>query len=50
MNDWKTTTGGVLIAIGSGLTNVPNKTTMLVSQILVGIGGLLLGVAAPDRR
>lgn len=50
MQDWKTTTGGVLIAVGSGLASLPHPKAMLAAQVLVGLGGLLVGINAPDRR
>lgn len=45
--NWKTTVGGMLMAIGQGLT-VMGGNWVYVGNIVTGIGGLLLGITAMD--
>lgn len=45
--NWRTTLGGLLIAIGTGLQYAGQAEA---GAILTGIGGLILGNAAPDKH
>lgn len=45
---WKTTLGGALLAAGACFQAADNPTMNGIGWILIGIGGLLAGVAAPD--
>jgi len=49
MKSWKTTLGGLLVALGQGLPQVLPAEWQWVGSMLTGIGGLLLGVAARDH-
>lgn len=47
---WKTTLGGILAAIGTGLQAVKDPSWVaLIGQILGGIGVLVIGAAARDN-
>lgn len=48
MKSWKTTLGGLLVAVGQGAPQVLPAEWQWVGAMLTGIGGLLLGVAARD--
>ena len=45
--NWKTTLGGLMIAVGTGLQYAGQGE---IGAILVGVGGILLGKAAPDKE
>lgn len=46
----KTTVGGFLIAIGTGIQNVPNPVIAWIGQGLIVFGSLMLGKAAQDAE
>lgn len=47
---WKTTLGGILAAIGTGLQGVKDPSWVaLIGQVLGGIGVLVMGMAARDN-
>lgn len=49
MNSWKTTLGGIMLAIGTPLAAAGDGVYVTLGIILATIGGLLTGVAARDN-
>ena len=50
MKDWKTTLGGLLLALGAMMMASPDDTSKSIASILLGAGGLLLGTFAMDKK
>lgn len=50
MRNWKTTIGGVLSAIGLGLTANPHAGLHTAGVVLAAVGSLLMGGAAKDHN
>lgn len=50
MKSWKTTLGGILIAIGQAISEEPNQNLKIASKILTVVGALLLGASAKDSN
>lgn len=50
MKSWKTSLGGILSAIGLGLTQSGDETLKLIGGVLASIGVLLTGLAARDNN
>jgi hypothetical protein len=50
MQNWKTTLGGVLAAIGSFLVNSQNGALNIVGQVCQAVGLFFLGAAAKDGK
>ena len=48
MKSWKTTVAGILMAVGTWLTNNEDGTLKVVGQILTFAGTILLGFMAKD--
>ena len=49
MTSWKTSLGGLIMALGAILTQQSDHTTQLVGAVLSAVGALLLGLAAKDH-
>lgn len=49
MRNWRTTVGGILVAIGQSVQATSPKLAWL-GQILTGVGALLLGINTVDRQ
>jgi hypothetical protein len=51
MKNWKTTLGGILVAVGTFLTNVDDPAWVnLVGQVFVAGGAFLVGGMARDHN
>jgi urea transporter len=50
MQNWKTTLGGILAAVGSYLVSSQAGVLHVVGQVFSFVGTLLLGVAASDAK
>ena len=49
MKNWKTTLGGILLALGSILPTLPiPEEYKWLAQVLTAVGGVLLGASAKD--
>jgi hypothetical protein len=48
MKSWKTTVSGVLIAVGTWLTNNEDGNLKVIGQVLTFVGTVLLGFMAKD--
>lgn len=48
MQNWKTTIGGMLMALGTALVSSNGKTLQSAGYICLGIGGLITGISASD--
>jgi hypothetical protein len=48
MRSWKTTVSGVLIAVGTWLTNNEDGNLKVIGQVLTFVGTVLLGFMAKD--
>ena len=48
MTNWKTTVGGLLIAVGSGLQGMQDGTYQTIGKFMIAVGGLILGLSAKD--
>jgi hypothetical protein len=49
MKSWKTTVGGILLAVGTSLGLVEDATLKTIGVILAAVGGALLGLNAKDK-
>ena len=47
---WKTSLGGILLALGGILTQQSNHIMQLIGAVLSAVGALLLGLAAKDSN
>jgi hypothetical protein len=50
MKSWKTTLAGILVALGTSLTQSSDKTLQTIGAILTPVGSLLLGLSARDNN
>jgi len=50
MNNWKTTVGGLLLTAGTALVALESNTMRSIGYICMGVGGLMLGVSAQDKK
>jgi len=50
MNNWKTTLGGLLLTAGTALVALESSTMKSIGYLSMGLGGLLLGVSAQDKK
>ena len=50
MTDWKTTLGGILVPLGLTLQTSDNEILKSAGTIHVGLGGLMVGLYARDRK
>jgi len=50
MKNWKTTLGGILAAIGLGMSAADNAVLHLVGVITAAIGAFLTGSQAADAK
>lgn len=50
MKNWKTTLGGILVAVGLFLTEQTNPVLKLAGQIIAPVGAFLLGSSAKDNN
>jgi hypothetical protein len=48
MQNWKTTFGGLLMALGTALVSSNGKILQSAGYIALGVGGLITGLAASD--
>lgn len=48
MKNWKTTVGGLLLAIGTPLSQSSDETLKYIGTIMTALGALILGLAAKD--
>lgn len=50
MKSWKTTVGGILLAIGGFFLTQDFAFAEVIAQVINAIGALLLGVSARDNN
>lgn len=50
ITDWKTTVCGILAAVGTYLSTSQTGWLQILGQCLAGIGTLLLGYQAKDKK
>jgi hypothetical protein len=50
MQNWKTTIGGLLMALGTALVSSNGKIMQSVGYICLGLGGLIMGISATDAN
>lgn len=50
MQNWKTTIGGMLIALGTALISSNGKILQSAGYICLGMGGLITGISASDSN
>jgi hypothetical protein len=50
MTSWKTTVGGLILALGATCTQMDDSTYKLIGGVLSAIGALILGIAAKDSN
>ena len=51
MVNWKTTLGGILIAIGGFLQTMHEPAWVpILASVLIGVGGLIAGTQARDKN
>jgi len=48
MQNWKTTIGGLLMALGTALVSSNGRVLQSAGYICLGIGGLTTGLSASD--
>lgn len=48
MQNWKTTVGGMLMALGTALVSSTGRILQSAGYICLGVGGLIMGVSASD--
>lgn len=50
MKNWKTSLGGILIAVGASLQSSEDTTMKAVGTVLIGVGGLIVGLFGKDNN
>ena len=50
MFSWKTSLGGLLVAIGTPLSQATDETMKYIGIIVMSLGALILGLAAKDHN
>ena len=50
MTNWKTSVGGIILALGAMCTQMNDSTYKLIGGVLSAIGALFLGLAAKDSN
>ena len=51
MKNWKTTLGGILLAVGAGLQGTQDGGVIgAIGTITIALGGLLMGYHAKDKE
>lgn len=50
MVSWKTSLGGIILALGGVFTQQTDHTIQLIGGVLSAVGALLLGLAAKDHN
>ena len=50
MTSWKTSLGGIILALGGIFTQQTDHTLQLIGAVLSAVGALLLGLAAKDSN
>ena len=50
MVSWKTSLGGIILALGGVLTQQSDHTLQLIGGVLSAVGALLMGLAAKDHN
>lgn len=50
MKNWKTSLGGILLAIGASLQSSEDPTMKAVGSVLLGAGGLIIGLFGKDNN
>lgn len=50
MKNWKTSLGGILLAIGASLQASEDATMKAAGSILLGVGGLIIGLFGKDNN
>ncbi|MBS1494733.1 MAG: hypothetical protein JST55_14555 [Bacteroidetes bacterium] len=48
MQNWKTTFGGLLMALGTSLISSTGRVMQSAGYICLGVGGLITGISASD--
>lgn len=50
MQNWKTTLGGLLMALGTALVSSNDHILQSAGYVCLGIGGLVIGISASDAN
>lgn len=50
MKNWKTTVGGLCLAVGAALQTSGNETMHIIGACMVAVGGVFLGINAKDKN